>query len=81
MVSLEFCFDTIIFEFKRADVFSNIIFSIVRWPFGSQSRWSLLIEHIILAKLLLKIFVASNRWNKPASIKLIFSEYCAALNK
>ena len=46
------------FEFKSDDVFSNIIFYC--HVLCNQSRWSLLIEHTILAKLLLSIFVASN---------------------
>ena len=81
VVFIEFCLDTIMFEFKSDDVFSKTIFSIVCWSFGNQSRWSLLIEHTILAKLLLSIFVASNLWNKPASIRFIFSGYWAALKK
>ena len=81
VVSTVFCLDTIILEFKREDVFSNTIFSIVCWSFGNQSRWSLLIEQTILAKLFFRIFVASNLWNKPASIRFILFGYWAALWK
>ena len=53
IVLIEFCFDTIIFEFKRVDVFSNTIFSIVCSFLGSQSRWSLLIDVTTLANFVL----------------------------
>ena len=50
----------ITFEFKRFDVFSKIILSIVLSFSGSQSKWSFDIEVTILARLFFKIFVASN---------------------
>ena len=75
VVSIELCLDTIIFEFKSDDVFSNTIFSIDCWSFGNQSRWSLLIEHTILAKLLLSIFVLILFANKIILSKVIIFSF------
>ena len=53
--------EKIIFEFKSVDVFSNTICWIVCLSFGSQSRWSLLMDVTILARLVSRILTASKR--------------------
>ena len=70
-VSFELCFETIIFEVNKDEVFSKIIWSIVCLFFGSQSRWSKPIAVITLAKFDLIIEHASALWNKPLSKRLI----------
>ena len=79
IISLEFCLATMIFEFKRDDVFSNTIFSIVCSFLGNQSRWSFEIDVTTLARFCLRILVASNLKNNPDSTKLILRGYWAAL--
>ena len=81
MISLVLCFATIIFDFKRLEVFSKMIFSIFCSFSGNQSKWSRPIEVTTLARLFFNILVASNLKNNPLSIKLILSGYCDAFRK